>query len=457
VTDIARSPIASPLLSRPVPRPRRYASLAAFLSFLFPGAGQLYNRQRLLALLLGLPVLLLVLVALAAWVLAQPALVVRLFDARFLFGLVVLNALLASWRLVAILQAHAHTARLDFRHGSTYMTALLVIATVVMHAIPAMYSLKAADTLRAVSLRGAGEVHASVGGSSRTFIGFVGPSGEPLPEPSEQPAVHLGERVNVLLVGIDTWPGREESLTDTMMVVSLDPDGDSAMLSVPRDLYNAPLPDGTYYENKLNALLSEASADPERFPLGGVSTLKATISELLGVPVHYFAAIDFDGFQQTIDSVGGVDVEVERPISDPEYEHPDSTFGLYIPAGAIHMDGSLALAYARSRQGEGDSDFTRAARQQQLLTALREKLADTNLITTLPGILDAVQNTIQTDIPERRIPQLAQAIQDADMTRLERAVIEPPLVEPATADDGAYILLPDYVGIRELGQRLLGG
>jgi anionic cell wall polymer biosynthesis LytR-Cps2A-Psr (LCP) family protein len=120
------------------------------------------------------------------------------------------------------------------------------------------------------------------------------------------------------------------------------------------------------------------------------------------------------------------------------------------------MDGATAVAYARTRQGIGDNDFTRADRQQQILAAVRDKLTAGNLILALPGLLDAVKNTISTDLPESRIPELAAALQEADTDALERAVIQPPLVTPATASDGAYILIPDIDGIRELAADLLG-
>jgi LCP family protein required for cell wall assembly len=281
---------------------------------------------------------------------------------------------------------------------------------------------------------------------------------DPLPPPSEQPEVTRGERVNILLVGVDFAPGRTTDLTDTMLIVSLDPDtGRTSMLSVPRDLYGAPLPDGREWDAKLNSLMASASNNPAEFPLGGPGTLKATISELLDVPIHYFAAINIIGFKQAIDVIGGVDVTNPRLINDPLYfnEFGEHT-GFYLEPGTYHMDGATAVAYARTRQGIGDNDFTRADRQQQILAAVRDKLTAGNLILALPGLLDAVKNTIATDLPESRLPELAAALQEADTDALERAVIQPPLVTPATASDGAYILIPDIEGIRELAADLLG-
>jgi LCP family protein required for cell wall assembly len=261
----------------------------------------------------------------------------------------------------------------------------------------------------------------------------------------------VGERVNMLLVGIDSGVGRDHALTDSMVVVSIDPGSGAAMLSIPRDLVNAPLPNGEPYPRKLNSLLQTASADTAGYPFGGgVATLKGTISELLGVPIHYLAAVDMAGFQQLIDSLGGVDVDVSRPIADPTLE-------LYIEPGRTSLSGEMALRYVRSRYGPGDDDFVRAARQQEVLNAVREKLTRTNLLTALPSLLDAVQSTVASDVPSSQIPQLAQVIQDADMENLRRVVLQPPdYVTPATGTGGAYVLLPNLELIRELGQQLMG-
>jgi LCP family protein required for cell wall assembly len=324
-----------------------------------------------------------------------------------------------------------------------------LIATLAMHGLPAYYAAKAIDTLDAVALGG---VHSGdVAGGFSYFSG--------LPQPSGQPDVAVGERVNILLVGVDSAPGRTTALTDTMLVVSLDPSGTrSAMISVPRDLYGTPLPDGTFYNAKLNTLMVRAAARPEQYPLGGVGTLKAAIGELLGVPIHYFAAINLIGFKQTVDAIGGVDVTVEKAVSDPTYfDEFGKQVGFFIKPGVYHMDGRMALAFARSRKGAGDNDFTRSDRQQQLLTAIRAELTAGNLLLTLPTLLDAVKNTIATDVPSDRIADLALAVQGTDMSQLERIVLQPP--QYMTADpfsSAGYVLIPDLEAIRAIGAALLG-
>ncbi len=422
--------------------------MAAFWSFVLPGLGQAYNGQSRLAWILLAPALLLIGLGAAALLIAGSGLLSRLLDTRFLVGLIVLDLALLGWRLVAILQAHGARERPSPHRWTTYVTTGVVVLTLAMHILPAYYAVKAIDTLGAISRDdGPQQAPNHIPGISN------------LPEPSDQPDVKQGERVNVLLVGVDALPGRTTQLTDTMLVVSLDPQGGrSAMISVPRDTYGAPLPDGTFFNEKLNALMVRAEQNRGRFPDGGVATLKKTIGGLLGVDIHYFAAINLLGFKQAVDSVGGVDITVDRAVSDPTYyDETGRQTGFYIRPGAHHMDGHTALAYVRSRKGVGDSDFTRADRQQQLLEALRAKLTAGNLLTALPGLLDAVKGAITTDVPSDKISQLAQAVQDADMSHLERIVLQPPEYYSVDAHSAAgYILIPKLDAIRAIGERLLG-
>ena len=437
----------TPSTTPPHANPR--ASLAALFSFLVPGLGQAYNGQSGLAWIFAGPFVLLLLVGAAALLLAGSALLSRMVDPRFLVGLIVLDVALLGWRLVAILQAHGWRESASARRWTTYATAVVVLVTLLMHVVPAYYAAKAIDTLNSVSLQG------TTSGEHGHIPGFSA-----LTEPSIQPDVSKGERVNILLVGVDALPGRTTQLTDTMLVVSLDPNGGhSAMISIPRDTYGALLPDGEPFNQKLNALMVTANNNPARFPDGGVTTLKKTIGNMLGVKIHYFAAINLLGFKQAVDSVGGVDITVERAINDPTYnDENDRHTGFYLRAGLQHMDGHTALAYVRSRKGIGDNDFTRADRQQQLLEAMRAKLTAGNLLTALPGLLDAVKNTIVTDVPSDKLPQLAQAVQDADMSRLERIVLQPPQYYDVNAHSAAgYILIPKLDAIRAIGERLING
>ena len=390
------------------------SATAALLSFLFPGVGQAYNGQWALAGLLALPVLLIVGLAALLVMRDGSAVVSRFLDARLLIALIVLDLALLGWRLVAILQAHGVRSGLVLRAWPAWITYVLVVMTLAMHALPAYYAVKAIDTLGTVALEGGGELFDDREGRDIHITA-----------PTNEPEVTQGERLTVLLIGIDYAPGRVTSLTDTMLVATLDPEtGEGAMVSVPRDLYGVPLPDGRTYDAKLNSLMSVANEDPEEYPMGGPGALKGAIGELLGTEIHYFAAIDLDGMCQLIDTLGGIEITVERAIDDPEYEDPFTLErGFSITAGTHFLDGDTALAYVRSRMGEGDNDFTRADRQQQVLTAIAAKLTAGNLLYTLPGLLDAVRDNMATDIPSARIPDLAAVAQQANLGGLERVVL----------------------------------
>ena len=436
------------MTTRHAPRPDPRSAAAATLSFLFPGLGQGYNGQWALAAILAVPMLLLLALIAAALVFGSSGILARLLDVRILLALTILNLALLGWRLVAIVQAHVRRGALNPRSWTTWATGLLIVVTIAMHGLPTWYAAKAIDTLGTVALEGGGNL----------FDG--GDDGDRVTAPSVQPELGDGERLTILLVGVDFAPGRSSNLTDTMLVATLDPvTGDAAMVSVPRDLYGVPLGDGRVYNAKLNSLMSAASADRATYPLGGPATLKAAISELLDTRIHYFAAIDMEGLRQTVDTLGGVDITVERSIDDPGYKDTlTGARGLFIAAGRQHMDGTTALAYARSRKSEGETDFTRAERQQQLLTAIASELNAGNLLTGLPGLLDAVRDNVATDIPSSRISAIAAELESADLEGIERVVLSPDdgyvTVEANSA--AGYVLHPDLDAIHALGRRVFG-
>jgi LCP family protein required for cell wall assembly len=415
------------------------------MSFVFPGLGQGYNGQWLLAAVLALPVLAVLVLVAAAMILGADGLIARLLDVRILVGLIILNVAILGWRLIAILQAHAERAPLTPRAWPTWITAMLVVVTLAMHGLPTLYAAKAIETLGAVSLEGGGLLE----GDDDKVV-----------EPSVLPELALGERVTILFVGVDFAPGRTANLTDTMLVATLDPEtGRAAMVSVPRDLYGIPLGDGRVYNAKLNSLMSTASADRATYPLGGPATLKAALSELLGTRIHYFAAIDMEGMRQVVDTLGGVDVTVDHAISDPGYTDAlTEARGFFIEAGRQHLDGTQALGYARSRKSAGESDFTRAERQQKLLAAIATRFTSGNLLVTLPGLLDAVRDNVATDIPSSRIAAVGTAVGEANLGRIERIVLTPEdgyaTVEAASV--AGYIMHPNLEAIRALGRRVFG-
>ena len=267
-------------------------------------------------------------------------------------------------------------------------------------------------------------------------------------------------RINVLLTGIDSSETRVQALTDTLIVVSLDPlTGDTSMVSFPRDIARFTLSTGKLYPDKINSLMTAANKDPVTYPDGGLPTLIHELGYLLGIPIHYYAAVDLAGFAKLIDAVGGVTVDNPRAINDPAYGGwTDGRVGFRLRAGVHHLDGQTALAYARSRRGSGDNDFTRARRQQQLLVALRARLTDPSLLPKLPAIIDAGSRTVLTNFPRDRLEEMlkvAQSVEGEDGIR--RVVLGPPYAKnPPPGTPGGYQLVLDMARLAKLSIDLYG-
>jgi LCP family protein required for cell wall assembly len=399
------------------PQDRRRLA-AAGLSAVLPGLGQAFNRRVQLALLFVVPSLALgSIVVLLLQIQSTARLVAWIVSPDVLGALLSLNLLVLAWRLLAVGQAFLDTRR-PGPTGRMGVIGILVIGLLVAvpHLVIFRYGTILGDTFEAI------------------FTG-EGLSGET----ASGPLPGDGERINILLVGVDAVADRTATLTDTMMVASLDPIGPSvSLLSVPRDLVDAPLGNGDVYGPKLNSLLGYADRHPEEFPAGGIRALQDAIGALLDIPIHYYARIEFEGFITMVDALGGVDVTVARGFEDPGYDgFGFDSRGFSITEGDHHLDGATALAYARSRKAAGESDFTRAARQQQILVAMRDQLAQGgSLLFELPALLGAVGQTVRSDVPVEQLPRLAAILDEVDREEMVSVVIRHPLVRPVSTRYG---------------------
>lgn len=258
-------------------------------------------------------------------------------------------------------------------------------------------------------------------------------------------------RINILLLGIGGGGHEGPNLSDTVMVMSIDPKTkDVAMLSLPRDMW-VPIPG--MGNNKINAAhaLGESKAKDQGPPLA-----KTTVANVLDFPIHYFIRIDFNGFKKAIDTVGGIDIYVDKPLNDPEYpcdKNPARSCGFSLKAGQTHMNGDLALKYVRCRKGTCGNDFGRAQRQQQVLVALRAKAMSAQTLTNpakISGLMDAIGTGLKTDLQLAEIKSLAELMGEIDTTRVTTKVLD-------TSNDAANGgLLNDanyggYVQIPKLG------
>ena len=412
---------------------------AAGLSALLPGLGQAFNGRRRLALWFLIPSLILIAIGLIVVKTQSPTRLAAWAVAPTVLGtLLTLNLVLLLWRLVASGQAFLDTQR-PGPTGRLGIVGFLCIALLVIipHGIVWRYGTIAGDTFSKVF---GGQVLSSTGE----------PRTEAYPSPSDK------ERINVLLIGVDSTKKRTETLTDTMMVVSLDPVGHTvSMVSLPRDLVNVPLGDGNVYGPKLNSLLSYAERHPDTFPDGGVRTLEKAVGALLDIPIAYYARMDFAGFVDMVDAVGGVDIKVKKDLTDPGYDgYGLGEKGFTLTKGTHHLTGGEALAYARIRKAIGESDFTRADRQQQILVAMKNQVTSGgSILWELPSLLEAVGNTIKSDIPAYRLPDLAAIMDEMPKGAITRAVINHPLVATKQTAYGSS-LVPNLKAIRAMSAAL---
>lgn len=210
------------------------------------------------------------------------------------------------------------------------------------------------------------------------------------------------DRINVLLLGIGGRGHDGSNLTDTIIVASYKPSTkEVAMMSIPRDLI-VPIPGHGW--RKVNNLYAIAEYNDKG--TGGDYT-KQIISQIFDVQIPYYIRIDFNGFVQLVDLVGGIDVNVPRTLSDYQYpipgreEYPEEERyeHLYIEAGQQHFDGSKALKYVRSRHGLGEegSDFARAKRQQLVIEALMDKVFSLNTLLR-PSKIKKIQSNLEENI-----------------------------------------------------------
>src|SRR6185503_8217855 len=148
-----------------------------------------------------------------------------------------------------------------------------------------------------------------------------------------------------------------------------------------------------------------------------------TIATDFGVPIQDYARVDFRGFVDLADTVGGVLVDVVRPVKDDEYPTDDYGYQrIYYAPGPQLLDGTHALQYARSRHGT--NDFARAGRQQQVLVSLRDRALQLNMLARAPDMLSIVQKSLSTDLTPVQLLSLARLVSEIDRERIGNLVID---------------------------------
>ncbi|MFI5240506.1 MAG: LCP family protein [Candidatus Saccharimonadia bacterium] len=249
-------------------------------------------------------------------------------------------------------------------------------------------------------------------------------------------------RINILLLGIGGAGHPGGSLSDTMMIVSIDPSSKSvAMLSIPRDLW-VQIPGHGYA--KINA----ANA------YGGPDLAKSVVSSIFGVPINYYIQLDFAGFRQAVDEVGGIDVVNGNNLSDPNYPCDDESGNIcpyYLAAGSYHLDGTQALKYVRCREGTCGTNYGREDRQRQSLLALQKNALALGTITNpvkLSSLIGIVGNHLRTDLNLSDIAKLSSMLSSVTASNVVSSGLE--AITTSGWIDGQSVVLPKTGNLLEL-------
>ncbi|MDO5617506.1 LCP family protein [Kocuria sp.] len=277
-------------------------------------------------------------------------------------------------------------------------------------------------------------------------------------------------RYNILLMGADAGADRVGLRPDSMTVISIDAkSGQTVTISLPRNLQNTPFPDDSpmhelYPEGYncgdeclLNAIYTDVTeSHPDIYgdvQDPGAEAMMDAASGVLGIEVQGYAMIDMAGFEQLIDALGGITIDVggEVPIGGGTNEItglPNPIDG-YIEPGVQHLDGFHALWYARSR--EGASDYDRQARQRCVQTAMLKQLSPINVVSKFEELAAAGTQVVETDIPQSSIGSFVDLALEAQNHELVGYAAGPPYY------DAMFPTYPDYNQLHADVQELLAG
>lgn len=463
---------------------RRSAAVAATLSFVLPGLGQGWAGAVRRGLLLLVPIVALGAIAGGLW-LEEPVLLFGLLlQPRVLAFLAVINAALFAYRSYAVVDAYRLARRrCPSRSGLLRRSLSALVVGGLLGAVAATHGVIAYADYQAYSLvttvfrpSGPSEGFGGLGmgnapdastpaetplpatawptaspppsgSGGGAPVRTVPPDPTPTPSPAPPPDWTADGRLDLLLVGSDAGPDRWSLRTDTMILLSVDvASGRAALFGLPRNLVNVPLPAesaGAFpcrcFPGLLNALYVYATGHPDRFPGGdsrGFRAVAGAVAELTGVRLDGMVVVDLRGFVRLIDALGGLDIDVPYAVYDANYPIEDGSghIVLSIRAGRQHMDGRLALAYARSRHQ--DSDYGRMQRQQIVLLALRRQVQPCSLLPRLPELLEIVKQSLWTTIPIDEVPGIMALGERVDPDAMTRVVFGPTRY-PSILDAGA--------------------
>lgn len=244
-------------------------------------------------------------------------------------------------------------------------------------------------------------------------------------------------QTRILLLGIDRAPnGTAVSRTDTIILLQTDPfQPEVKMLSIPRDLW-VPIPG--VGENRINTAHFFAEAN---HPGSGPQAAMDVVGANFGVRPNYFARIQFDGFKEVVDAMGGLDLDLPKPMGG-------------LPAGKHHLNGTQALAFARDRKGT--DDFFRMSQGQVVILSAAREMINPLVWPRLPWIAAAFLRSVDTNLPAWEWPRVGFALLRAGPDGADHRTIPREMTKPFTTSGGAQVLLPNWDLIRPMVHQMFG-
>jgi LCP family protein required for cell wall assembly len=419
-------------------------AVAGLLSMILPGAGQAFRGAWrrggvLFALFAAVVVPLLALAATRPLGTAS-----GLAEGRLLAAVLAANVVLLALRLFASLDAWRWRAA-SASAPALAAAAAIAVLTAAPHVAAGYVTVRGEVALERVFAEDEPRDVLPADGvflrrddpTARNALPGERPPPPPLPtgELAGTRAVLVGEDVvferpwvTILLLGSDEGPGQPGDRTDSMILAALERGtGRAVAFGVPRNLVEVPLARPAAAElrrfpDPLNALYRFATEErPDLFPGGpspGATALKQTISKLLGLRIDYFAMVNLDGFRDVIDALGGVTITPRERLKDeltrPAWGETKPKIDVY-PGRTYHFNGRTALAYVRSRKDS--DDYTRMHRQRCFLTAMADQLDVVRVLRNFGAIAGTVEQSVSTDIPRSRLPDLIRLVSRVDSKR----------------------------------------
>jgi len=268
----------------------------------------------------------------------------------------------------------------------------------------------------------------------------------------------IEERINILVMGLDRRvdePKDFPTRTDSMFVVSIDPYSKTAgVFSIPRDLWvEIPVREGDYFQNRINVAYEYGPI--RKYPGGGPGLAVATVEHNFGIEIDHYMVLDFVDFMELVDTVDGIDVEVEDYIIDPSYcltASCDDRQIIVFEPGVEHMDGERALAYARVRYGSGD--LQRIERQQQVIRAAVDAALDAKLLmpNRAVSIYNKFRDAVNTDVSVFKVPGLALLAKDIPLENITTISLASAVQDAVIG--GAQVLVADWDEVEVLKRQI---